>query len=748
MAASGVRAFMAKRDPHLSTLKRAVRVAVVMPLNFAIGWEVVGNAQVATLAAFGSFALLLFVEFPGNRTSRAAAYGLLALTGAIFVTLGTLLSTPVWLAVAAMAVVGFSVLFAGVVSSILAVASRAALLTFILPVMLIGTPTDILPRLFGWAIACAVAIPAALFIWPPDDQNQLRVRASAMCHALAHALALDPTPPGAQDPRVTMQYAVNDLRTAFRASAARPVALSTGSRMLMRLVDELEWLTTTVANACDDAIGPWPEKARALRTVATDVLHSCASVLAHDGGGPTRRGCQRLDDQIEELVKARRAVAEETLAELQSASRADAGDTAIRGEFDRPLYAAHELGYLVDRTARTVTVIAAADSRSWWHRLIGRPASDQVLGEAAAAERIAAGHLNRHSVSLQNSIRGAAGLAVAVLVARLSGQQEGFWIVLGALSVLRSNALSTGATALRAVGGTAVGFVIGGLLLAAIGTSPAVLWALLPVVVLIAAFTPETISFAAGQAAFTVAVIILFNIIAPSGWRIGVLRIEDVAIGCLASVVAGALFWPRGAGPALGTALADAYRSGADHVRDAVDYVAGTQPAAPDMHGAAMATGWRMDAALRQYLAERGAKNIALEGVTALANGASRLRLAGDAIAQLRSIPSDGTETPLTAPVSLLVEQTGRVSDWYRTLGDVLGGSGAAVPPVEPAAGDSFLDVVLPAIGGCGDMARAEQAERLLWSGQYVGDVSRLRTDLVEPSTRVRASRTRAAWQR
>ena len=132
----------------------------------------------------------------------------------------------------------------------------------------------------------------------------------------------------------------------------------------------------------------------------------------------------------------------------------------------------------------------------------------------------------------QSSIRGAAGLAVAVLIARLSGQQEGFWIVLGALSVLRTNALTTTAATWRALIGTAVGFVIGGLLVAGIGTSTAVLWSLLPIAVFVAAFAPELISFAAGQAAFTVVVIILFNIIAPNGWRIGVLRVEDVALGC------------------------------------------------------------------------------------------------------------------------------------------------------------------------------------------------------------------------
>jgi uncharacterized membrane protein YccC len=741
MARLGIAAWFAKKDPHYAALKRAIRAAVVIPICFAIGSVVIGGAQVATLAAFGSFALLLFVEFPGNRSARAAAYGALALAGAVLITLGTLLSKPVWLAVTAMAVIGFVVLFAGVISSIIAVAGRAALLTFILPVMLAGRPGDIPPRLLGWAVACAIAIPAALFVWPPQDQNRLRVRAAATCHALAHAIETGPVPTG-HDTAAPVE-AVAELRAAFRASAARPVALSTGSRLLMRLVDELEWLATTIANIDADAPAVWSERARDLRTAATEALHSCAYVLEHDGGGPDRVRCTKLDEQIGRLVAARRAVSEETLAELRIASR---NGGTIAGEFDRPLYAAHELGYLVDRTARTVSLIAAADSRRWLARLLGRPAADGALGEAAAAEKIAAEQFDRRSVPLHNAVRGAAGLAFAVLLARLTNQQEGFWIVLAALSVLRSNALSTGATALRAVGGTAVGFLVGGLLVVAIGTSSATLWPLLPIAILIAAYTPETVSFAAGQAAFTVVVIILFNIIAPHGWRIGILRIEDVAIGCAASIVAGALFWPRGAGPTLSTALAEAYWAGADHVRDAVEFVSGRRADGPALRGPAAATSARMDTALRQYLAERGAKNVPLESITALANGASRLRLAGDAIAQLRTL---GAAEALDEPVDLLVRQTDQVTDWYRTLGDIMAGGHSNVPAVEvSAAKASFLDVILPAIDGCGDPTRADLAERLLWSGQYVGDVNRMRLDLVEPAGHVREIGKRAVWLR
>ena len=84
------------------------------------------------------------------------------------------------------------------------------------------------------------------------------------------------------------------------------------------------------------------------------------------------------------------------------------------------------------------------------------------------------------------------------------------------------------------------------------------------------------ISFAAGQAGFTLVVVILFNIIAPIGWKVGLTRIEDVAIGCAVSIVVGLLFWPRGATAALGRALSDAFVTSSGYLADAVDRLTAT----------------------------------------------------------------------------------------------------------------------------------------------------------------------------
>jgi predicted membrane channel-forming protein YqfA (hemolysin III family) len=113
---------------------------MVMPALFAVGSLVIGNPGVATFAAFGSFSMLLLADFGGTRGERLAAQAFLVAVGCVLIALATLVSRAPWLAAAAMLVVGFLVLFAGVVSSALAAASTAILLGFILPVVTPARP--------------------------------------------------------------------------------------------------------------------------------------------------------------------------------------------------------------------------------------------------------------------------------------------------------------------------------------------------------------------------------------------------------------------------------------------------------------------------------------------------------------------------------------------------------------------------------------------------------------------------------
>ncbi len=338
-------------------------------------------------------------------------------------------------------------------------------------------------------------------------------------------------------------------------------------------------------------------------------------------------------------------------------------------------------------------------------------------------------------------MRGAIALGLAVLVAKLTGVQHSFWVVFGALSVLRSNALSTGQNVVRALIGTMIGFAIGAALVSVIGTDTTVLWILLPIVVLFAGFAPAAISFAAGQAAFTLTLFILFNIIAPVGWHIGLVRIEDVALGCAVSVAVGVLFWPRGAGAALGRALADAYADSARYLAGAVDFgMARCDEGTPsrdapiDEAMRAASASRRLDDAFRGYLAERGPKRIPLGDVTTLVTGASGLRLAGDAVLDLweRDERADGDRA---AAREAILARTAHVVNWYDDFALSLNRGGEVPEPMAPE--DPADRRLVDAVGH--DLRTADgratvTAARMIWTRDHLDAARRLQDVLVTPA--------------
>src|SRR5260370_21126686 len=81
--------WLGQRDRGFAALRRATRTAIIMPAMFALGDKVIGNPQVATFAAFGSFAMLLLVDFGGTMAERLQAQAALAVTGGAFVCLAT-----------------------------------------------------------------------------------------------------------------------------------------------------------------------------------------------------------------------------------------------------------------------------------------------------------------------------------------------------------------------------------------------------------------------------------------------------------------------------------------------------------------------------------------------------------------------------------------------------------------------------------------------------------------------------------
>ena len=142
----------------------------------------------------------------------------------------------------------------------------------------------------------------------------------------------------------------------------------------------------------------------------------------------------------------------------------------------------------------------------------------------------------------------------------------------------------------------------------------------------------------------------MFDLIKPIGWTLGLVRVEDVAIGCAVSLVAGTVFWPRGASSVVGDDLADAFRTGARYLTQAVDWALRERQTLPDA-AAVLTAGQRLDDGLRSFLVEQGAKRVSKEDLRTLVSGAQQLRLVAHTLAELRYMRDlDSPMTPEAPP--------------------------------------------------------------------------------------------------
>lgn len=638
-----------QRDPEYDALRRATRAAVVLPVAAAIGFLVGSGSQTPLFAIFGSVALLIVVDFPGNRPARALAYGGLGVNGVVLITLGTLVAPHPWLAVAVMFVLGVVVTFSGVLSEIIAAGQRATLLTFVLPVC---TPVGpISERLLGWLIALAVCVPAALFLLPPRHHDELRADAAAVCSKLADALE------GAATVKEVTR-AMNALWETFLYADFRPVALSAGSRALVRVVDDLGYLSDRLTEDTGRELGE-------MRQPLVRVLRDCADVLQiSDRAARSARGAD-LNIALSELRAIAAGNYREDIVEILDSPDDDAAVAVGRNLLGRRTFSA-----TVGVTGRVIRNAAAADGRPVWDRVLGRGlpptgTADWVMPETTAVAQITRGLLATRAVAFRNAVRTGLGLALAVAVTHLLPVEHGFWVVLGAMSVLRSSALTTGTRVVRAVLGTGIGFVLGVIVIELVGVDPVVMWTLLPFVAFGSAFVPEVASFIAGQAAFTMMVLITFNLIAPTGWSVGLARVEDVAVGALVGVMVSVLLWPRGAAARVNTAIDQAFAVSAKFLKAAVQRVTrGASEEASNRvhtlsHDALVATR-TADDAVRQFLSENGGVTDIRAPTVRAANRAVRLRAAAELIADVVPPPLgvyDQTKAVLEAHAKVITDR-------------------------------------------------------------------------------------------
>jgi uncharacterized membrane protein YccC len=722
---------------------RAVRATLVMPGLFALTAKVIGDPQMTLFAVFGSFATLVLVSFGGTRRDKAVAHLGLALTGSAALVIGTLVSNTAWLAALVTIPVTFAIFFAGVASPNAQAGVLGALLAYILPACSPAAAGTIGPRLAGWWLASAAGTVAVLLLSPKPPGDRLRARAAQTATALAAYLDAAVAGTATAAHREASLAAKHELYTTFAASPIRPTGLATTDQALGNVVELLQWSATLVCDALDGHLNLTRAAApdRELLAAAAGQLTSIAALLG--GQDPV------LDTDRLRNASAASAAHQQKLAGDPADVRAAAALAAHAQSIALAAQAGLADALIASQLASPELVEA---ERRRWYGLPGGAGRRRVPRLAGAAGFLAR-HASLRSVWFRNSARGSAAIAAAVAVASLSGVQHGFWVALGTLSVLRTTAASTGSTALRALAGTAAGFAAGALLLLAIGTGPAALWTVLPVAVFVASYAPGTAPFAVGQAAFTVTIVVIFNLLAPAGWQVGLLRIEDVAIGCAVSLVVGAAFWPRGAAAIVGDDLADAFRQGGRYLIQAVDWALGLRHRPPESALPARVAAARLDEALRAYLAEQGTKRLASEDLWTLVMGTARLRLTAYAVASLPASGNGGHEqvrADSDPDLAAFRRQTADLAGFYERLAAQVGPPGHAPPPAvlpAPDGPDYPGGPDYPEGVACAGNTPPRYRPDMLWVGEHLYHLAQRGQVITQPAAKVAKLRQLPWWR-
>jgi len=598
-------------DPDRTVLHRAIRVAIVLPSLLWVGLHVLHDSQFALVAAFGSFAALAMADFMGPTRSRLVSHAVLAMAGAALVALGTLLSQSMWAAVAAMLVVGVCVQFLMALGGQFALGNNSAVLAFVVAVMIPAGPEAIASRVSGWMVAMACSAVFASLLWPRHERRDLYASAGAACDALAALVRKLGAGVDAGADIEAMQAAVATVRETQRALEFRQIGPPEHQRALLGLVDSLaqasRFAQVVTAQGCTGAD-------RALARAVGDSLAFVSGVMSACAAGHGRFPASSLDA----LATARH----DHRAALDAAARRalDAGEpgAAVVASF-ASVFPVRVLSYITLSMAVDALVISGRPVRVKDDFAVIEPAVPQ--GAWRHAVDTLAPHLALRSVWLHNSLRAGLALALSVLVAKAIDIGHAFWVVLATLSVLRSNVATTGATVLRAVGGTLAGFALATMAILVLGPHPALLWATLPLAVFLAAYAPAAISFAAGQAMFALLVVELFNLMVPDGWQVGVARVEAVCVGALVAFAASLIMWPKGASAVLRAEIAAHVRATTQLVRSALGMIVGEEDAkAVEAYRAhAVAVRHRADEAFASFIGERGTKRVPLEQWAALA---------------------------------------------------------------------------------------------------------------------------------
>jgi len=543
--------------------RRALRAAIGATVAFYLGWIVIDDLVLAVFATLSVIGLLVLADFVGDLGRQARAYVFATVLAGALVALGTAVSEHTFAAAGLLFAVALCVSLSTAVGRNVATGANGVLL-FFLVACAVPAPLDALDsRVAGVLLGGGISLLAALTIWPERPPDRLRGALADAVETLARRVGRS-----SQGPDAAADSFTEPVRDAL--ALAGPDRLAVGERPTLATERDHAQLRVgyglSRAQLMLERLSQRPAPVRGVadaeRILARElrqVLEATAAALRGEGPPPA----------VDVTLDAGRAHRERTDAALVSElALRRAADTLAVGA-DRSVLAG-EISTSVGGIVTDARVVVGTDRFPARAGSMSEGLDRRVEAMLDRLVTIVSSTLSPRSVVLQNSLRLAAGLSIARLLGGLLEVENGFWVLFATLSVMRTSAVQTGATALQAVLGTLIGFAVGLPLLLAIGTRGDLYLYVLPIVI-VGGLLAGSINVVWGQAGFTVLVSVLFNLVEPIGWEIGVIRLQDVALGAAAGVVIGLAAWPRGAAGQLAQSLGDAIEACGDLVAATVE---------------------------------------------------------------------------------------------------------------------------------------------------------------------------------
>lgn len=683
-------------DQYHLALRRGLRVAIALPPAFAFSNNVLHLGVGALYTSFAVFSLTTFADYGGPLIRRARAYLGAAVVGCVLIAIGVAVAQTLVSAVIGSFIIALAVFYSGVLRGYFAASTIAVLLPFVIAVT--NGPADLRTMLIsqlGWLIGAFTAMIAALVIWPAQPRRTLQRRLATALRSVAEATRAVFLPPESKtsDARGRIRDLVRaneDLQSAYLGWLTRPGTATEQDRSLIQLVDQVDRIKTLLG--WDLLVESEPHQSdMELAQITANSMDQCADALLGRAPAPDPNVLDQARthdrDQIQEW--AERAIDRDDSQSV--VRRADSGwqIRAVAGNAELAC---------INTMLATGGKPVRQSGGTWTANIV--PASTFDYRPI----HVLRSHLTLRSPWMRNSLRAAGAVALATGLAGLTGVDHGFWVVLGALSALRFDAMGTGRNAIHVIGGTIIGFLVSVGAMAIIGSDVGWYWLLLPFVAAFASYAPGAISQLAGQAAFTLFVIVFFAIVLGPEFQTSESRLIDIVLGLTASLVMSALLWPRGVNARVMVDLrqamqgaTDALMSACDAALEGPDFVSEADHARATAATALTRSNETFDLALSQA----GPRQLDIQAWSIISNCAGQLLMGSQIVALMArsgfgDLRCPGVADTMLATTHHLRARMSRLLDGVTSLeqGRVSVASNTSDPSTLPPAGGMLGDPV------------------------------------------------------